>query len=273
MVIASDGDGYALTNNAEHLIKFTTNKKAVITDLGAIQDDPANGDNSIRSPRLYGGDMIADDKNNLYLISANRSVFKISIEKMTATFMGKIKGLPAGFTTNGAAVEKETTIILSSANSTMGYYKFDLKTMEAEKVSESEEVYTASDLANGNLLTEKKKNDKTEEELKTVSQEGRAGEISPELTVRYKLSVYPNPIKKGNDIYVRFNDFPAGRYQVQLFDMGGKLLSQESIGVGGKMQLHLLQMPASLSQGNYLVKVIGDANKERVLATERVVVQ
>src|SRR5688572_562227 len=41
MVIASDGNGYALTNNADHLIRFTTGKKPVISDLGALTDDPA----------------------------------------------------------------------------------------------------------------------------------------------------------------------------------------------------------------------------------------
>src|SRR5829696_8039120 len=39
MVIASDGNGYALTNDANHLIRFTTGKNPVITDLGALTDD------------------------------------------------------------------------------------------------------------------------------------------------------------------------------------------------------------------------------------------
>src|SRR4029078_3918698 len=36
MVIASDGDGYALSNNCDHLMKFGTGKKQEITDLGAL---------------------------------------------------------------------------------------------------------------------------------------------------------------------------------------------------------------------------------------------
>ncbi|MEI9910947.1 MAG: hypothetical protein WDO71_15515 [Bacteroidota bacterium] len=36
MVVASDGDGYALTNDGNHLIRFTTGKKPTITDLGSI---------------------------------------------------------------------------------------------------------------------------------------------------------------------------------------------------------------------------------------------
>ena len=42
MVIASDGNGYALTNDANHLIRFTTGKNPVITDLGALTDDASN---------------------------------------------------------------------------------------------------------------------------------------------------------------------------------------------------------------------------------------
>jgi hypothetical protein len=65
--------------------------------------------------------------------------------------------LPRGFSTNGAIVEGGSNIIVSSASSTMGYYRFDLNTLEAEKVSESENVFNASDLANANLVSEKKK--------------------------------------------------------------------------------------------------------------------
>jgi hypothetical protein len=42
MVIAADGNGYALSNDGNHLIKFTTGRKPVITDLGALQDDVSN---------------------------------------------------------------------------------------------------------------------------------------------------------------------------------------------------------------------------------------
>ncbi len=49
MAIAVDGQGYALSNDGNHLIKFTTGRKPVITDLGALQDDPANGGNSIHT--------------------------------------------------------------------------------------------------------------------------------------------------------------------------------------------------------------------------------
>ena len=71
MVIASDGNGYALTNDANHLVRFSTGNNPVITDLGAVADADA-AIYSIHSPNGYGGDMIADAAGNLYLLTANR---------------------------------------------------------------------------------------------------------------------------------------------------------------------------------------------------------
>ncbi|WP_207496574.1 T9SS type A sorting domain-containing protein [Aridibaculum aurantiacum] len=271
MVIAADGNGYAITNNAEHLIRFTTNKRAEITDLGAITDDPANGENSLRRGG-YGGDVVADDKNNLILITANRHVFRISIKDKVATWLGAIQGLPRGYSTNGAVVEKGTSIIVGSSTTTMGFYRFDLNDLQAQKLSSSESVFKASDLANANLVSDKKK----EEEQPATQETARTSnplEGNRELNVKYKMGAYPNPAVKGGVINLTFNDFPYGRYQVQLMDLSGKLLNAENINVGQRMQLHLLQLPKSLSQGTYLVKVVGDANKDKVLVTEQVVVQ
>lgn len=275
MTFASDGNGYALSNDGNHLIRFTTSKKAEITDLGALQDANENSENSVHNRRGYGGDMVADDKDNLYLITAHRAVFRISIQDMKATYLGSIQGLPQGFTTNGAAVINETTVAISSAISSEGYYKFDLKTLQAEKVSSANSVYNASDLANANLIKDKKVRDEPKQQpaIAAAEDKGKAGETSPELNVRYKLSAYPNPATKGDALYLRFNDFPFGRYHVQLTDMSGKLITTQSMNIGGKMQLQLLQLPKTLSQGTYIVKVTGDANIEKVLATEQVVVQ
>jgi len=38
MVIAADGYGYALTNDANHLIRFSTGRKTTVEDLGALVD-------------------------------------------------------------------------------------------------------------------------------------------------------------------------------------------------------------------------------------------
>src|ERR1051326_3242286 len=134
MVIASDGNGYALSNNADHLIRFTTGKNPVITDLGPLTEDEANKNVSVRSPSGYGGDMIADASGNLYLVTGNRKVFKISLSNKIATYRGTIKGLPEGFTTNGAMVEEGSKVIVCSAQSTVGYFRFDLLTIDRKSV-------------------------------------------------------------------------------------------------------------------------------------------
>jgi hypothetical protein len=85
MVIAADGDGYALSNDANHLMRFTTGRKAVITDLGALKDDENNGEKSIHAKTTsWGGDMIADAAGNLYVISAFRQVYKVNIQTKVA---------------------------------------------------------------------------------------------------------------------------------------------------------------------------------------------
>jgi len=141
MVIASDENGYALTNDGNHLIRFSTGKNPVITDLGALSDDANNANYSVHNRKGYGGDMVADASGNLYLLTANRNVFKISIETKVAVYQGTIKGLPDGFSTNGAMVEEGSNVIVASSESAIGYYRFDLTTMLAEKVSTTASVF------------------------------------------------------------------------------------------------------------------------------------
>ena len=42
MVISADGNGYAITNDANHLYRFTTGKKVTFTDLGSLVDAESN---------------------------------------------------------------------------------------------------------------------------------------------------------------------------------------------------------------------------------------
>ena len=61
MVIAADGNGYGITNDGNHLIRFTTGKRAAITDLGNLVDAESNKGISVHNKcTSWGGDMIAD---------------------------------------------------------------------------------------------------------------------------------------------------------------------------------------------------------------------
>ncbi|HVE60780.1 MAG TPA: T9SS type A sorting domain-containing protein, partial [Chitinophagaceae bacterium] len=263
MVIAADGNGYALTNNGSHLFRFTTNKKPTITDLGSLTDDAANANFSIHSENGYGGDMIADKSGDMYVITANRRVFKIDIGSKIATYKGSIKGLPKGYSTNGAMVEDGSMVIVCSSNSTEGYYKFDLNTLEAEKISTGASVYNASDLANGNLAFAKKKRNREAqpEEVKPEETISRSEKnIQKALAQKNKISVYPNPVSTGL-VKLSFENQPQGKYDIQFTDMSGKLISSREVVISNKIDVQEFKLPNLISKGPYMIKVIDRAKK------------
>ena len=272
MVIASDGNGYALTNDGNHLIRFTTGKNPVITDLGALADDAGNANSSVHSRKGYGGDMIADASENLYLLTANRNVFKISIESKVAAYIGVIKGLPEGFSTNGAMVEEGSKVIVASSESAIGYYRFDLTTMQAEKVSTTASVFNASDLANERLAFSKKKKDKKNAEVSNQQVAEDVTKKSPiqNAIINNGISVYPNPVTNGL-VKVSFTAQPVGKYSVELIDITGKMIQSKEINVRGSMHIEEVRIPRSVSGGSYLLKINGVNNT--VSFTNKLVVQ
>ena len=276
MVIASDGNGYALTNDGNHLLRFTTGKNPEITDLGALTDDGADELHSVHMSRGYGGDMIADASENLYLVTANRNVFKINIASKSASYKGAIQGLPQGFSTNGAMVEEGSKVIVCSAESTEGYYRFDLNTLQAEKVSTQGEVFNASDLANGNLAFEKEKKKKKEEKAEEVKEETVVPPVVAETTTAKQplndeaslkpnaINIYPNPVTNGT-VKLSFADQPAGKYQIQLLDLSGKMISSKEVTISGNMQTVDFRLPDVAGKGNYFLKISSESNKVSVV--------
>lgn len=258
MVIGADGNGYALSNDGNHLVKFTTGKKPVITDLGALQDDPANKDISIHNRcTSWGGDMIASADGSLYVVSANHSVFRIDTRSRIATYISIIEGLPAGFTSNGAAIDDQGAMVLSSANSTDGYYTVDLRNWKAQKIQGAGRVFNTSDLANGNLAFDK--------ELKA----DRSPVLSRLASAPDGISIYPNPVIE-NRFRVTFNTDQIGRYSVQLVDLTGRLLQENIITVAGKGQAVEIALQNALAKGVYMVKVL--SNLKKTVHTEKVLV-
>jgi hypothetical protein len=248
MVIASDGSGYALNNNSTHLIKFTTGRKPVITDLGSVEDDPANGEVSIRDRlKSWGGDMIADASGNLYLLSANRSVFKIDVNRRIATFITSLEGLPGNFTTNGAVIDGEGNLIVSSANSIAGYYKIDMKNWKATLIPSQGKVFNTSDLANGNLAFDKERPD-----LPTL--------MTRSLVANDKIDIYPNPVTQ-NQMTITFDNSQAGLYNIQLLDISGKTAVQQEVTIGMRGQIATVELDPRLARGLYMVKVLNKNKK------------
>lgn len=260
MVMAADGNGYALTNDGKHLIRFTTKKKPEITDLGSLTDDLTNGRHSIHGVASYGGDMIADKSGNLYLVTANNSVFLINISSRLASYVGRIKELTRGYSTNGAISEGNSSVIVSSSRSTEGYFRFDLNTLKSEKISGAAAVFNASDLANGTFAFEQDEEEKPKDKLALAE----TSVIQKPVVVPNTISVYPNPVTSGF-IRISFADQLPGRYNVQLVDAGGKVVSVRNYNLVNKVQVEEFRLPQQLAAGNYLVRVVNEKTKAPIV--------
>jgi hypothetical protein len=263
MDIAADGNGYAITNDGNHLIRFTTGKKTVITDLGNLVDAESNkGGISIHNKcTSWGGDMVADAYGKLYVISASHQVFKVDIDTRITTHIGTITGLPANYTTNGAAVDADDYIVLSSANSFEGYYKIKLDDLAAVKIEGSDKMYNASDLANSNLLFKKEADTKRNFNIPS---------LAPIVPVNTDARIFPNPVT-ANEFRVLFDGQKAGKYTVALTDLSGRAIMAKVISITSKVQAEMVQISRTVAKGMYLVKVT-DASNQTVF-TERIIVQ
>jgi hypothetical protein len=238
MVIGSDNYGYALTNDNEHLIRFSTGKQPSITDLGKLVDAKTNGENSVKVQfKNWGGDLIADASGNLYLFTIQRNVFKINPNTRLATFLGEIKNIPEDYTINAVMVEKDADVIVGSSTKTNNYYRVNLNTLQAEVIQPgTKPVYNVSDFANANLAFDKTTNDA----------------IANTLTANTVIT-YPNPVSR-SVLNVSFKNFTAGKYTIQLSETEGKTLLQKEVKVSGS-QTEKLSI-ASITAGTYLLRVV-----------------
>lgn len=261
MVIASDGYGYAMTNDGSQLIRFSTGKKAEITDLGRIADDPANKEVSIHSSCIsYGGDMIADDNGQLYVFSARNQVFRISTETKVATHLGAVSGLPAGFSINGAAVIDGNRILVASAAEATSLFTVDPKNWTATAFPISSSIWHTSDLATGRLLNSgHKKYEETVEMTGSLSENARTG----------RIGIYPNPVTD-NRFVLQFGQLAAGNYTLQVTDVMGRQVMQQQVISSGEYHAQRISLPASASKGVYLVKLL-DAGSKTAFSSKIVV--
>ncbi len=260
MVIAADGNGYAVTNDGSHLYKFTTGKKPTVTDLGSLIDADENKGLSVHNKcSSWGGDMIADAYGKVYIISATKNVFVVDVNTRVTTFKGTITGLPGNFTANGAAVDANGDVVLSSATAFVGYYKMNIKDLAATVIGGSDEIYNASDLASGNLLFQKE-----------VDQ-ARAANTTPLIatTITSESNVFPNPIT-GNSFNVMLAGKLQGTYTILITDLAGRTLQTSRIALSKGQQTQQVSLSSKPSKGTYLVKLLDDKNVE--VLSDRVVI-
>jgi lipocalin len=254
MVIGSDNVGYAITNDGNHLYKFTTGRKPVVTDLGALVDAEDNKGLSVHNKcSSWGGDMIADAYGKLYIITASRNVFVVDANTRITSYKGSITGLPANYTTNGAAVDTDGSVILCSATAFDGYYKMSITDLAATKIEGSDVVYNASDLASGNLLFQKE------------ADEARANsfaKFTPAATTAItENTVFPNPIQ-GSSFNVALAGKLQGNYTIIVSDLAGRALQSTKTNLTKGQQVQVVNLANRPSRGTYLVKVLDEKGAE-----------
>jgi hypothetical protein len=241
MVIAGDGNGYTLSNDGEHLYRFTTAGTPVISDLGSLTDAALNTTQSIHSfCSNAGGDLVADNSGNLVLITASNNVFRIGITDRMATFIGHIKGLPEKFTTNGAAVDDQGQVLLSSSTYADAWYTVDPSNWTAKIYKSPEGVYHASDLANSNVLFNGP----------PVATQQPVLNVSGSAMIR----LYPNPLE--NDQFtVRFTNLAPGDYTLQLTDQLGRQLLERKFSLLSSSHTENVRLQHDMAKGVYMVRV------------------
>lgn len=247
MATGYDGNIYAINNASTQFIKISNeNGRYEVQDLGAIREIATNKDISLYDIMTgFGGDMIADADNNFYLFSSAGNVFKLVTNELTAEYVGTVKGLPEGFTLNGAAVNKEGMVIVASAKAE-GFYEFDIHTLEAKKVN-GELTIPVYDLASNYFV-----NDHTTEETLFTGIEINPTKVS-EQTFNVEIA----------------NESVRGNLKVEVINyLGNKIATQElRVTENGKYPVRL----NGANQGVYIVNIADKAGNtllsQKILVT------
>lgn len=260
MTIGADGNGYALTNDGNHLVRFTTGSKTIITDLGSLVDAESNNGISVHNKcSSWGGDIVADAFGKLYLLCASKNVFIIDPETRLATYKGSISNLSSTFTLNGAAVIDDNNVFISSANTFEGYYKVDINKLSGSKVTTEGKVYNASDLASCNLLNQsEKQNSIGVPSLKNI-----------EVIGNRFISVYPNPVSNGQ-IKITFDGNASGQYKISVTDLQGRFIDSKNAYIKWAGQVENFQFKRKQATGMYMIKVT-DASGQSIFSDKLVV--
>lgn len=260
MTIGADGNGYALTNDGNHLVRFTTGSKTIITDLGSLVDAESNNGISVHNKcSSWGGDIVADAFGKLYLLCASKNVFIIDPETRLATYKGSISNLSSTFTLNGAAVIDDNNVFISSANTFEGYYKVDINKLSGSKVTTEGKVYNASDLASCNLLHQSEKQNSI----------GVPSLNNTEVTGNRFISVYPNPVSNGQ-IKITFDGNASGKYKISVTDLQGRFIDSKNAYIKGAGQVENFQFKRKQASGMYMIKVT-DASGQSIFSDKLVV--
>ena len=131
MSFASDGFGYAITENGRDIIRFSMNSSGlpIITRMGALLNAPSNGSMDILNEK--GGDIFGDGSGNLYLVANSSNLYKINPNTKVATFLGSVNPFPG--TSNSIAVDASGNVYIGGAYQNV--YTVNLATMGASSIT------------------------------------------------------------------------------------------------------------------------------------------
>ncbi|TXF76321.1 T9SS type A sorting domain-containing protein [Chryseobacterium sp.] len=245
MAAGYDGNIYTLNNSGSQMIRISQkNGEYTVTDLGALKNDPSNGNNRFDVMNVgYGGDMIADAENNFYVFSASGNVFKIFTADLNAQFLGKVNGLPENYTVNGAAVNELGNVVIASAKG-QSFYEVNLKDLSAKSMDGPQNMHVY-DLASKYFANDRK---------------------IPNVAVSNEVNIYPTNIKE------KFFNLAApntkGALSVEVYDFSGKRVMQKEVTnaarTAAKIELN------NLNSGVFVVTVKDEA--KNIILTKKIII-
>lgn len=242
MASGRDGNVYMLNNAGTSLVKISQKGGSyTVEDLGVVKTVSADPNFALSVMATgFGGDMVADADQNFYILAASGNVFRLNVKQMEAEYLGKINGLPATYSLNGAAVLDNGKVMVASAKGE-GFYEVDLKKLEAVSMEKGQGL-PVYDLASSNFLNESR--------------------VTAGVGENIQIDIYPTKIDQKH-FMVRA---PKGNYTVEMFDAAGSRILSRNLDVArdARVDLH------SLSQGIYIVNVKDAGGK--ILRTAKVMV-
>lgn len=278
MAIGADGFGYALSNDGEHLIKFSTQGTPVIQDLGVLVDNPQNTVLVRSSCSSWGGDMVGAADGSLYLITLYNHVFRISLPSKKADYIGQIKNLPAEFTSNGVSADADGNLLVSCGTSFGKNFspiqKVKWPSLEASPIDiRGNSLGNIADMASSNLLFKKassqKEKEKEREKENTVN---FIQTVEADENNLPNISIFPNPITNRGRFQIKASNLKEkGEYKMILLDVNGKPILEGKMNIGTKTSTHSFTFPAQHAKGVYFVQIADVFN--RTMYSQQLIVE
>lgn len=250
MTATKDGNIYAMSNSGSQLIKISTEKgRYSVQDLGKITDISTNREMSISKMLTgFGGDMIADAQNNLYVFSASNNVFKINIGNLTSEYIGSVTGLPTNYSINGSAVNSAGNVVVGSATG-KGLYEIDFKNFEARQIAGNFQM-PVYDLASSYFLNDK---------IVADQNEMYAG-----------ISIFPTKINEHFFSIKINNENVKGNLKVEMIDLLGNKILRQNINVLQNNSEFKINFNRS-SVGVHVINIIDESGK--IIFNEKILVE